>query len=134
MLLSALASAQPPTITEHPLDMSVVRNEPVTLTCRANGKPTPIIRWFKDGEPVLTATEDPRSHRMLLPDGALFFLKAVHSRREQDAGTYWCTAENEEGVARSRNATLKVACELNHYSLTAFKSHSKSVCLAMDCC
>ena len=63
-----------PSITQHPQNQTVVRNEPVTLDCRANGEPQPIIEWFKDGEPVKMAPEDPASHRMLLPDGFLFFL------------------------------------------------------------
>nr|DAA03465.1 TPA_inf: HDC00197 [Drosophila melanogaster] len=37
------------------------------------------------------------------------FLQVVNSRRETDAGIYWCEAKNELGVARSRNATLQVA-------------------------
>jgi len=37
--------------------------------------------------------------------------QVIHSRRESDAGTYWCEAKNEFGVARSRNATLQVACK-----------------------
>lgn len=41
----------------------------------------------------------------------LFGLQVIHSRRESDAGTYWCQAKNEFGVARSRNATLQVACK-----------------------
>ena len=89
----------------------MVRNEPVTLDCRASGQPQPIIEWFKDGEPVKMAPEDPASHRMLLPDGSLFFLRAMQNKKEQDGGIYWCVASNSEGVARSKNATLDVACK-----------------------
>lgn len=38
-------------------------------------------------------------------------LQVVHSRRESDAGVYYCEAKNELGVVRSRNATLQVAGE-----------------------
>jgi hypothetical protein len=40
-----------------------------------------------------------------------FILQVVNSRRESDAGVYWCEAKNELGLARSRNATLQVAGE-----------------------
>ena len=105
-------SASSPVITQHPINQTVVRNEPVTLDCRANGSPdAPIIEWFKDGEPVKMAPEDPSSHRMLLPDGSLFFLRAMQNKKEQDGGVYWCVASNSEGVARSKNATLDIACK-----------------------
>lgn len=38
--------------------------------------------------------------------------QVVNSRRESDAGVYWCEAKNDWGIARSRNATLLVAGEL----------------------
>nr|XP_036224307.1 Down syndrome cell adhesion molecule-like protein Dscam2 [Bactrocera oleae] len=95
-----------PRIIEHPMDMTVPKNDPFTFNCKAEGDPTPSIQWFKDGHELKT---DTGSHRLMLPAGGLFFLKVIHSRRESDAGTYWCVAKNEFGVARSRNATLQVA-------------------------
>lgn len=91
------------------MNRTVVRNDPVTLDCRASGSAE--IEWFKDGLPVKTAIQDPQSHRILLPDGSLFFLRAMQSRKEQDSGVYWCVASNDHGVARSLNATLDIACK-----------------------
>eukprot|EP00095_Tigriopus_kingsejongensis_P003619 maker-scaffold49_size462716-snap-gene-3.30 protein:Tk03619 transcript:maker-scaffold49_size462716-snap-gene-3.30-mRNA-1 annotation:"roundabout 1" len=102
-------AASPPVITEHPQNSSVTRNEPVTLRCEAQGDPEPQIKWFKDGEPVVTAAADHKSHRVLLPSGSLFFLRAVQSKKENDGGIYWCEATNTFGRVRSRNASLVVA-------------------------
>ena len=100
-----------PSIIQNPLNNTVIRNEPVTLDCRAGGNPPLLIEWFKDGQLVKTAPEDPSSHRILLPDGSLFFLRAMQNKKEQDAGIYWCVASNSDGVARSSNATLDIACK-----------------------
>ena len=100
-----------PKITEDPLNMTVARNEPVTMNCKAAGNPEPEIEWYRDGSLVRTAPTDPQSHRILLPDGSLFFLRAMQSKKEQDSGTYWCVASNSNGVARSQNATLEIACK-----------------------
>lgn len=97
---------------EHPSDLLVSRGEPATLSCRAEGRPSPTVEWYKDGERVETDHEDPRSHRMLLPSGSLFFLRIVHGRRSKpDEGIYVCVARNYLGEATSRNASLEVAGE-----------------------
>ena len=122
-----------PRITEHPSDVTVAKNEPMTLQCAADGEPAPFIEWYRDGELILSgddgvgsgngglsssssasaasspAAADGKGHRILLPGGALFFLRVVHSRKENDAGVYWCQARNAAGVARSRNATVTIA-------------------------
>lgn len=86
------------------------KGEPATLNCKAEGRPTPTIEWYKDGERVETDRDDPRSHRMLLPSGSLFFLRIVHGRRSKpDEGVYTCVARNYLGEAISRNASLDVA-------------------------
>ncbi|NXV81720.1 ROBO2 protein, partial [Atlantisia rogersi] len=101
-----------PRIVEHPSDLLVPRGEPATLSCRAEGRPAPAVEWYKDGERVETDREDPRSHRTLLPGGALFFLRILHGRRGKlDEGVYVCVARNYLGEATSRNASLEVAGE-----------------------
>ncbi|XP_075450096.1 roundabout homolog 2 isoform X4 [Ascaphus truei] len=100
----------PPRIVEHPSDVIVSKGEPTTLNCKAEGRPTPTIEWYKDGERVETDKDDPRSHRMLLPSGSLFFLRIVHGRRSKpDEGSYVCVARNYLGEAVSRNTSLEVA-------------------------
>ena len=122
-----------PIILEHPMNITIPQDEPVTLNCKAsvgiknqrsggyslssnNGnsglRPQLAIEWFKEGELVQTSSQgDPHAHRILLPDGSLFFLRAMQSKKEQDGGIYWCVASNEKGVARSNNATLEIACK-----------------------
>ena len=119
-----------PIILEHPMNITVPQDEPVTLNCKAavgtnnrlgggfslgnnngnNGqRPQLAIEWFKEGKLVETSSEgDPNAHRILLPDGSLSFLGAVRGR---DVGVYWCVATNNYGFVRSRNATLHVACK-----------------------
>ena len=119
-----------PIILEHPMNITIPQDEPVTLNCKAsvgiknqrsggyslssnNGnsglRPQLAIEWFKEGELVQTSSQgDPHAHRILLPDGSLFFLGAVRGR---DDGVYWCVATNNFGFVRSRNATLHVACK-----------------------
>ncbi|KAL4648531.1 hypothetical protein GN956_G6741 [Arapaima gigas] len=100
----------PPRIVEHPSDLIVSKGEPATLNCKAEGRPTPTVEWYKDGERVETDKDDPRSHRMLLPSGSLFFLRIVHGRRSKpDEGSYVCVARNYLGEAVSHNASLEVA-------------------------
>lgn len=86
-----------------------------------------MVEWYKDGERVETDREDPRSHRMLLPTGSLFFLRIVHGRRSKpDEGVYVCVARNYLGEAVSRNASLEVASKLKCLIVSIFLQFSFS--------
>lgn len=116
----------PPRIVEHPSDLIVSKGEPATLNCKAEGRPTPTVEWYKDGERVETDKDDPRSHRMLLPSGSLFFLRIVHGRRSKpDEGAYVCVARNYLGEAVSRNASLEVACKYGISSIIVLSASNK---------
>lgn len=108
-LLPTGQAVRPPKITEHPSDIIVPRNEPATLNCKAEGKQPIYIDWYKDGELVRTSSTDPKSQRVMLLNGSLFFLRVVQGKKEQDAGTYWCVARNEGGKTASKNASLEIA-------------------------
>ncbi|GAA6105444.1 roundabout homolog 2 isoform X1 [Tachysurus ichikawai] len=106
----------PPRIVEHPSDLIVSKGEPATLNCKAEGRPAPTVEWYKDGERVETDRDNPRSHRMLLPSGSLFFLRIVHGRRSKpDDGSYVCVARNYLGEAVSHNASLEVASKCGSF-------------------
>lgn len=72
-----------PHITEHPLSITVPKNEPLTLNCNAEGLPNPEITWFKDGRKIATSPEVPQSHKVKLPSGSLFFLRVMQNKKEQ---------------------------------------------------
>ena len=107
-----------PFIIEHPEHQYVVRNEPAKLNCKAEGQPSPIITWYRNGQPVVTANEDPTVDRMQLPSGQLFFFRFLapgkagrSASAASDVGVYYCNATNPEtGLSVvSRNASLDVA-------------------------
>ncbi|XP_071622127.1 hemicentin-2 isoform X2 [Heliangelus exortis] len=60
------------------------------LDCNARGHPVPLIRWSKDGVPVVSG-----GHRRQLRNGSL----AIHRVRSADTGHYRCVAENDMGMA-----------------------------------
>ncbi|XP_068012089.1 LOW QUALITY PROTEIN: hemicentin-2 [Melanerpes formicivorus] len=60
------------------------------LDCAAHGHPVPLIRWSKDGVPVVAG-----GHRRQLLNGSL----AIHAVGGTDVGHYRCVAENDAGTA-----------------------------------
>ncbi|KAL9961639.1 hypothetical protein ACROYT_G030625 [Oculina patagonica] len=95
--------------------VTVKERQNVTLSCKAVGLPTPVIKWYKDGH----AIEDVRRH----------FKKRnleITEIQFEDRGIYTCTAENLMGRDQlSVNVTVKVPTKFAtkpKKSVTAYKS------------
>ena len=84
--------AVPPSITEISGNQTVTEGGNVTLTCLADGKPTPNITW--------TRRSDNRVVNTTLTD----IIK-------QDAGSYKCTADNGIGNPAMADVRIVVQCE-----------------------
>ncbi|KAH9522455.1 Roundabout 1, partial [Dermatophagoides farinae] len=95
---------RPPRIKEHPNSAVVKKHEPVTLSCKADGDPEPVIDWYRDNELVKKS-----SNHIYLNNGDLFILKVMNHRKERDTGIYYCLARNIHGKARSHNASIEIA-------------------------
>ncbi|ROT75796.1 putative Thyroid peroxidase precursor [Penaeus vannamei] len=110
-LMSSLAylSTPTPSSNTHPFQKEkvapVIRQEPrdvvasegqdaVTMPCRADGRPKPLIAWRKDGQLL---RDDGEKYR-IETDGALL----VHNVTTDDAGLYECNAQNHVGFATAR--------------------------------
>lgn len=64
-----------PVIIEQPVDVTVRRNDPATLSCKTEGNPLPTVEWFKDSIKIR-----PSKNPMILPSGSLFFFQVDQVR------------------------------------------------------
>ena len=86
--------SEPPSIANKTDPPTVFTGDSFILNCSANGYPTPVVRWFKDG-------------RLIYQNTSLKF----RSLNQSDAGLYMCNASNIAGsdtyelqlVVRGRN-------------------------------
>ncbi|XP_059001185.1 hemicentin-1 isoform X2 [Mustela lutreola] len=83
----------PPSIAgaEIPSEVSVLQGENVELTCNANGIPTPLIQWLKDGKP-LNKSETERIR--VTADGSTL---NIYGALPSNVGKYTCVATNPAG-------------------------------------
>ena len=112
-----LSSAQVK-ITIQPNDLIAIEGESAELNCDAEGDPEPKIEWYHNGQLIRSST-----NTRTTMGGSIQFLdvrpnttlEADSSPQQQqsDVGVYHCLAKNQFGQARSRNASLQVACKYN---------------------
>ncbi|XP_068397521.1 hemicentin-1 isoform X4 [Eschrichtius robustus] len=82
---------EPPHIngSEEPVEMSVIVNNPLELTCIASGIPAPKITWMKDGRPL------PQVDQMQTLGGGEVL--RISSAQVEDTGRYTCLASSPAG-------------------------------------
>lgn len=98
-------------LTAAPVFLTQLQNQevpdgyPVNFDCVIIGKPSPSIRWFKDGKVL---HED--DHYMINEDQEGCHQLIITTVRPSDMGVYRCVAENDSGIASSK-AELRVESE-----------------------
>ncbi|XP_006907796.1 hemicentin-1 isoform X1 [Pteropus alecto] len=82
---------EPPHInaSEEPIEISVIVNNPLELTCIASGIPPPKITWMKDGRPL------PQTDQVQTLGGGEVL--RISSSQVEDTGRYTCLASNPAG-------------------------------------
>ncbi|XP_061652377.1 obscurin isoform X3 [Phyllopteryx taeniolatus] len=75
---------------------------PVSFDCVVIGKPSPTVRWYKDGKVL-----EENDHYMINEDQEGCHQLIITAVLPTDMGVYRCTAENSSGIAATR-AELRV--------------------------
>ncbi|XP_066917491.1 muscle M-line assembly protein unc-89-like [Clytia hemisphaerica] len=80
-----------PTFVLEPKDKTVVEGNQLKLTASVNGKPTPLVEWYKENSLLKSSsTIDIQATRNL-------HNMVIRKATTKDAGVYRCTARNEAG-------------------------------------
>ena len=98
-------------ILSSPSSTTTNESATVVLSCEVEGKPKPIVTWFKDG--VAVNTSDSRiSATHLGSDGRSESNLTIVNAHRSDSGSYHCRASNGIGaIANSSPAILTVNCK-----------------------
>lgn len=91
-----------PTITVEPAETVVDAGTTIVLSCQAEGEPTPMIEWSRQGRPLLG-----NDRFSSLSNGSL----RISSAQKEDTAEYECVARNMLGSVLVR-VTLTVGGEL----------------------
>jgi hypothetical protein len=96
--LTALIYTGPMAFVSHPTNTSIVDGRPAEFTALAVANPNPRYQWFKNGIPIVGATNRTYSIAAAFPS---------------DAGTYFLQASNATETLASSNAVLTIIDDLS---------------------
>ncbi|XP_056132043.1 hemicentin-1 [Lampris incognitus] len=80
-----------PAFKELPGDVTLNKGQSLSLSCHAQGTPTPVISWTTNNVPYAGATVDEAGRSTIF----------IENVTRSDAGTYVCVAENTVGSIRA---------------------------------
>ena len=117
------ASVIPPSFTERLYDISIKEGEPVKLTVRVAGHPTPEVTWYREGSQIISSpdfeiVQEGDIHSLYIPE--VFY---------EDAGKFTVQAKNIGGQAET-SANLNVT-GMNHSfaMIYLYEPHQEKRCL-----
>ena len=102
----------PPFILEHPLATTLLVQRTATLTCCANGYPSPLLSWLKDNHPLISDNRRTISNRS--SQSQVCSNLTITDLIFEDAAEYICNATNELAEAKSVSSDaikLTVQCK-----------------------
>lgn len=89
---ATLSVLQEPSFTRVLENKEVTSGEPVVLQCMITGSPKPVLKWLKDGNPIIHSER----HYFTADDQLLVIIGA----EANDAGQYECVITNELGTKK----------------------------------
>lgn len=87
--ISSQEDRPPPIIINGPVNQTLPIKSVATLICRSAGTPTPIISWYRDGNPVMT------SEKINVTENGTLFISDLD--KNEDQGLYTCVASSRSG-------------------------------------
>ncbi|KAG8178102.1 hypothetical protein JTE90_017450 [Oedothorax gibbosus] len=107
-----LTVTAPPTWKNEPKDVEIILNEPISITCSADGFPEPKISWIKNGDNSFFERRSESFRNMTL---------SFRESHTGDKGEYTCYADNGVGEA----LTKKINIVIHASSLTRVLSNDE---------
>lgn len=100
-VFSSVSSVPPNLLIEPESDLIVDRTLPIELPCLAQGNPTPIYTWIKDGE-ILRWNSNENAPSLANNSGTLVFPQI----QSNDQGFYQCNASNRFGKTQIKDQNV----------------------------